>query len=202
MPDSKLRIYDVGKKAAPVDAFPYCCHLISWEKEQVSGESLEAARVACNKFFGKRNAKDSFHMRIRVHPHHVLRFNKMLTCAGADRLQTGMRGAFGKPMGLAARVSIGQVLMSVRCKDSVRDTAHEALRRSKFKFPGRQKIVESRNWGFTGIPKSDYLAWKAEGRLRNKGVHVEVLGRRGPLTERKEGEIFDTPARIGAVAQH
>merc|ERR1712141_532775 len=34
-------------------------------------------------------------LRIRVHPFHVLRINKMLSCAGADRLQTGMRGAFG-----------------------------------------------------------------------------------------------------------
>ncbi|RWW34088.1 hypothetical protein GW17_00001178, partial [Ensete ventricosum] len=40
------------------------------------------------------------------HPFHVLRINKMLSCAGADRLQTGMRGAFGKPQGTCARVSI------------------------------------------------------------------------------------------------
>ena len=45
----------------------------------------------------KHTAKDQFHIRIRVHPFHVLRINKMLSCAGADRLQTGMRGAFGKP---------------------------------------------------------------------------------------------------------
>ncbi|KAI5390249.1 60S ribosomal protein L10 [Lathyrus oleraceus] len=48
---------------------------------------------------------------------HVLRINKMLWCAGADRLQTGMRGAFGKPLGIRARVAIGQLLLSVRCKD-------------------------------------------------------------------------------------
>ncbi len=54
----------------------------------------------------------------QVHPFHVLRINKMLSCAGADRLQTGMRGAFGKAQGTAARVAIGQVLMSIRCKDT------------------------------------------------------------------------------------
>ena len=42
----------------------------------------------------------------------------MLSCAGADRLQTGMRGAYGKPQGLVARVKIGQPLMSIRIKDS------------------------------------------------------------------------------------
>ena len=37
----------------------------------------------------KHAGKDAFHLRIRVHPFHVLRINKMLSCAGADRLQTG-----------------------------------------------------------------------------------------------------------------
>ncbi|KAL8471559.1 hypothetical protein ACS0TY_028987 [Phlomoides rotata] len=32
--------------------------------------------------------KNAFHLRVRVHPFHVLRINKMLSCAGADRLQT------------------------------------------------------------------------------------------------------------------
>eukprot|EP00957_Ditylum_brightwellii_P176937 13477713-Ditylum_brightwellii.AAC.1 len=63
----------------------------------------------------------------------------MLSCAGADRLQTGMRHAYGKPQGTAARVAIGQPIMSVRSKDSYQAAITEALRRAKFKFPGRQK---------------------------------------------------------------
>ncbi len=88
----------------------------------------------------KHTAKDQFHIRIRVHPFHVLRINKMLSCAGADRLQTGMRGAFGKPQGTVARVRIGQPLMSVRTHDKHKASVIEALRRTKFKFPGRQKV--------------------------------------------------------------
>ena len=57
-----------------------------------------------------------------------------------------MRGAFGKPFGVCARVAIGQILLSIRCKDNHGVVAEEALRRVKFKFPGRQKIVASRNW--------------------------------------------------------
>ena len=67
----------------------------------------------------------------------------------ADRLcsaQTGMRGAFGKPQGTCARVAIGQILLSIRCKDVHSPQSQEALRRAKFKFAGRQKIVVSRNW--------------------------------------------------------
>jgi large subunit ribosomal protein L10e len=67
-------------------------------------------------------------MRVRVHPYHVLRINKMLSCAGADRLQTGMRGAFGKPIGLAARVAINQVIFSVRTKENAKAHAIEAFR--------------------------------------------------------------------------
>ena len=89
----------------------------SWEKEQVTSEALEAARIAANKYMVKNAGKDTFHLRVRVHPFHVLRINKMLSCAGADRLQTGMRGAFGKPQGVCARVAIGQILLSIRCKD-------------------------------------------------------------------------------------
>ena len=58
---------------------------MSVEKEQLSSEALEAARVACNKYMVKNAGKDAFHLRIRVHPWHVLRINKMLSCAGADR---------------------------------------------------------------------------------------------------------------------
>lgn len=49
-----------------------------------------------------------------------------------------MRGAFGKPTGLVARVEIGQILFSVRTKDSAKAGAIESLRRAKYKFPGRQ----------------------------------------------------------------
>jgi ribosomal protein L16/L10AE len=94
--------------------------LRSWEKENISSEALEAARIAANKYMVKNAGKDTFHLRVRVHPFHVLRINKMLSCAGADRLQTGMRGAFGKPQGTCARVSIGQILLSIRCKDGHR----------------------------------------------------------------------------------
>ena len=56
------------------------------------------------------------------------------------RLQTGMRGAYGKPQGLVARVNIGQIIASVRAKDQHKEQVIEALRRAKFKFPGRQKV--------------------------------------------------------------
>lgn len=83
--DAKIRIYDLGRKKAGVDEFPLTIHLVSDEYEQISSEALEAARIAANKYIVKTTGKDSFHLRIRIHPYHVIRINKMLSCAGADR---------------------------------------------------------------------------------------------------------------------
>ena len=143
--DAKIKIFDLGRKKAKVDEFPLCIHLVSDEWEQISSEALEAGRICANKYLVKHCGKDAFHMRVRPHPFHVIRINKMLSCAGADRLQTGMRGAFGKPQGTVARVNIGQIIMSVRAKDGHKEKVVEALRRAKFKYPGRQKV--SLKWG-------------------------------------------------------
>merc|ERR1712215_344013 len=143
VPDPKIRIYDLGRKKADVRDMPLCVHLVSDEYEQLSSEALEAGRICANKYLVKHCGKDQFHLRMRPHPFHVVRINKMLSCAGADRLQTGMRGAFGKPQGLVARVNIGQPLMSVRARENSKEAVVEALRRAKFKFPGRQKIYIS-----------------------------------------------------------
>ena len=53
MPDPKIRIFDCGNKKASVDQFPFVAHLVSDEKEQISSNALEAARVACNKYLIK-----------------------------------------------------------------------------------------------------------------------------------------------------
>ncbi|KAG7531470.1 hypothetical protein FFLO_04330 [Filobasidium floriforme] len=181
VPDPKIRIFDLGRKRASVDDFPFCAHLVSDEYEQISSEALEAARICCNKYIVKTSGKDSFHLRVRAHPFHIVRINKMLSCAGADRLQQGMRGAWGKPYGCVARVNIGQIILSVRCKESNKAVVLEALRRSRYKFPGRQKIIISKKWGFTDVNKEEYLNLKAEKRCIQDGAYVQYVKPKGPL---------------------
>merc|ERR1711861_11039 len=181
VPDPKIRIYDAGMKKYSVDAFPACVHLVSFEKEQVSSESLEAGRIAANKYMVKNAGKDNFHLRVRLHPYHVLRINKMLSCAGADRLQTGMRGAFGKPQGWVARCMINQIIYSVRTRPQFEDAAFEALRRAKFKIPGRQYIVSSANHGFSKLTRDKYQEMKEAGHLIKDGVNVKPCYGKGPL---------------------
>merc|ERR1712134_109626 len=175
-----------GRKKAGVDEFPLCIHMVSNEYEQLSSEALEAARICANKYMVKFCGKDSFHIRVRVHPFHVLRINKMLSCAGADRLQTGMRGAFGKPQGTVARVNIGEPLMSIRARDAHKEHVIEALRRAKFKFPGRQKIYVSSKWGFTKWPRADYEKMREERRLIPDGVNVQYIPNHGKLSYWKQ----------------
>jgi len=147
----------------------------------LSSEALEAGRICANKYITKMAGKDAFHLRVRVHPFHVIRINKMLSCAGADRLQTGMRGAFGKPTGTVARVDIGQIIFSVRTKEGNRPVVIEALRRAKYKFPGRQKIIISKKWGFTKLSRDDYIEQRQAGLLKPDGAYVKYLSNKGPL---------------------
>ena len=184
VPDPKIRNFDIGKRRADVDEFPVTLHVVSRELEQISSEALEAARIQANKYMVKKANKEAFHMRIRAHPFHVCRINKMLSCAGADRLQTGMRQSYGKPYGVCARVRIGQILPSMRTKDVFVPQVQEALRRAKMKFPGRQIVVMSKYWGFTDILRTEYEGLKAAGKLENRGIHAKVIAGKGIINHK------------------
>ena len=58
----------------------------------------------------------------------------------------------------------------------------EALRRSKFKFSGRQKIFVSKKWGFTKWDRDEYNEMREDGRLKLDGVNVKYMPSHGPLS--------------------
>jgi large subunit ribosomal protein L10e len=62
-----------------------------------------------------------------------------------------------------------------------RATAIEALRRSQYKFPGRQKIIVSKNWGFTPLRRDEYVKLRQEGRVKEDGAYVQFLSNHGKL---------------------
>ncbi|CAN1243252.1 60S ribosomal protein L10-2 [Linum perenne] len=43
-----------------------------------------------------------------------------------------------------------------------------------FKFPGRQKIIVSRKWGFTKFNRADCVKLKQENRIMPNGVNAKV----------------------------
>ena len=89
--------------------YDYKLELLTTERIQIRHNALESARLAANKTMA-RAGEASFFSSLRVYPHVLLRENKMIATAGADRLQEGMRRAFGKSTGLAARMRSDQVI--------------------------------------------------------------------------------------------
>ncbi|KRH94419.1 60s ribosomal protein L10 [Pseudoloma neurophilia] len=180
VPDPRIRIHDAGNKKAGVMEFPKLVYIKSLEKEQISAEALETARISANKYMFTNAGKDSYHYRIMIHPYNVLRINKMLSCAGADRLQTGMRGAFGKPYGLCARVEINQRILAIRTKEQYVKHAVEALRRAKHKFPGKYEVVVSTEHGFSQIQSDQFNNLMEKGLLLDRTDHVHIIREKGP----------------------
>nr|XP_025864856.1 60S ribosomal protein L10-like [Vulpes vulpes] len=109
----------------------------------------------------------------------------LTSCYLQSRLQTGMRGAFGKLQGTVARVHIGQVIMPIRTKLQNKEHVIEALRRAKFKFPGHQKIHISKKRGFTKFNVDEFEDMVAEKRLIPDGWGIKYIPNRGPLDKWK-----------------
>uniref|UniRef100_A0A8D2BC40 Ribosomal protein L10e/L16 domain-containing protein n=1 Tax=Sciurus vulgaris TaxID=55149 RepID=A0A8D2BC40_SCIVU len=164
----------------PTQCYQYCKNQ-PYPKSCFRRGVPDGACICANKYMVKSCGKDGFHIRVRLHPFHVIRINKMLPCAGADKLQTGMQGAFGKPQGTVARVHVGQVIMSIRTKLQNKEHVIEALCRAKFKLPVRQKIHISKKWGFTKFNADEFEDMVAEKRLIPDGCGVKYIPSHGPL---------------------
>jgi len=136
-PNSKIARFTTGKHR---DDYDYKVQLISLGKVQIRHNALEASRVAASKkvtLVGEEN----FYLVVRTYPHIILRENKMIATAGADRLQEGMRKAFGKPIGLAARVYVGTVVMEISVMAEHLDKAKAAMKAASTKLPMLTKTV-------------------------------------------------------------
>jgi large subunit ribosomal protein L10e len=93
-----------------------------------------------------------------------------------------MRHAFGKPLGCAARVNIGQIIYTLRCRNGLEDKAVEAFRRASYKFAGTQRIAVSNKWGFTPYTIEKYEELKSKDLIINRGSHIKIKNGHGPIT--------------------
>ena len=131
VPGSKIVHFDMGNLK---DEFSVSISIVAKESCQIRHSAIEAARITANKFLADLG-RLNYHFKIRIYPHHVLRENKQATGAGADRVSQGMRCAFGKAVGTAARVKAGQKLMTVEVEPVNFLKAKEALRKAGHKLP-------------------------------------------------------------------
>src|SRR4030066_1812319 len=114
--------------------------LIALERAQIRHSALEAARVATNRILMDKLLND-YYMNVHPYPHIILRENKMIFGAHADRLQQGMRRSFGRTIGTAARIEPDQTLIIVRVKASAIETAKKSLKRGSAKLPIPCRII-------------------------------------------------------------
>ncbi|KAA0007424.1 MAG: 50S ribosomal protein L16 [Thermoplasmata archaeon] len=132
VPNPRISQFDLGNLTAE---FPVEVTLFAKEKCNILHRALEAARIAANRYIVSKAGKSNYRMKIRVYPHVVVRENKQATGAGADRVSQGMRKAYGKPVGTAARVKEGQKLITIWTTPENVQFAKEALRRANAKLP-------------------------------------------------------------------
>jgi large subunit ribosomal protein L10e len=131
VPASRLTQFVIGNKTAK---FPVQLSLTSDEKCQMRHNALESARISANKALEKNIGSANYCLHIRVYPHIVIRENKQATGAGADRVSQGMRRAYGKPVGTAARVKMNQILMTLDTTEQYFTPAKAALRKASMKL--------------------------------------------------------------------
>lgn len=130
-----MRFYTGNRSAAETGDFQVVLELRADDSCQIRHTALEAARVICNSTIRNESGEMGYALRIHTFPHHVLRENKQATGAGADRVSQGMRCAFGKNVGTAARVKRGQRVISLHCNSQSFLTAKDALRKASMKLP-------------------------------------------------------------------
>ena len=138
VPGSKLQTFEMGK---PKENYTLHVSLVSTKPVQIRHNALEAARVAANKFLTDAIGQENFYMKVAVYPHHVLRENAMATGAGADRYQSGMRLAFGRPVGVAAQVRPNQKLFIVQSVAGKYTEVKRAFKIACSKLPVPCKVV-------------------------------------------------------------
>jgi len=135
-PNSKVARFTTGKAS---DDYDFIIRLVSEGRVQIRSNAIESARVAANKKLAVLGEENYF-LLVKTYPHLILRENKLIATAGADRLQEGMRKAFGKPIGRAARVEIGQTILELGVKAENLAKGKEAMEAASSKLPMKTHV--------------------------------------------------------------
>jgi len=121
-------------------SYPYTVSLVSKVDHQIRHNALESARLIINRNLTKLIGKTGYLFQLRLYPHQVLRENKMLSGAHADRLQTGMAHSFGKTVGLAAQVKKDRAVFSISVNKNHLEFAKTSMKKSMARLPGQYSI--------------------------------------------------------------
>jgi len=141
VPPQKIVKFEMGKgKVYHSGKLPYVLTVVSQEKVQIRHNAFEACRQYINKKLDREFGGHYFY-KVIPFPHHVQRENRMLTGAGADRMQTGMQLSYGKSMGKAAilKKNSNIFLMAVSTEKGAL-FVRKVIKQVNSKLPGKIRI--------------------------------------------------------------
>lgn len=136
LPHRHLNQFAMGTKKSDYNVV---LGLVAEEDVIVRDNSLESARQAVNRYLEK-TAQGNYYLVVVQYPHHVIRENRMVATAGADRIQQGMRRSFGKPTSRAARIYKGRPVFIVSTYKQFLEKAKESLLKAPKKMSGAYKV--------------------------------------------------------------
>jgi large subunit ribosomal protein L10e len=124
--------------------YPIILSIHTKDRIQLRDNAIESVRQYLHRFMTEIIGKD-YYFEVTVYPHHILRENKMITGAGADRMQTGMALSFGASMGRAALVKKNERIMIIGVLNQKNETEVRKLLTSiKAKLPCQIAILTER----------------------------------------------------------
>jgi len=120
---------------------PHILTVVAEERAQIRDSALEACRQFVNKKLEKQLV-GNYVFQVIPFPHHIQRENKMLTGAGADRMQTGMQLAFGKSAGKAAIVNKNSPIFKFQiATPKAVQLVRKLVKQIKPKLPVKTKVL-------------------------------------------------------------
>ena len=141
VPPQKIVKFEMGKIRQYLNGkLPHVLTVTSAEKVQIRHNAFEACRQYINKKI-ETEFNGQYMLKVVPFPHHIQRENKMLTGAGADRMQTGMQLAFGKSAGKAAIVKEGgKIFIIALPNERAVAFTRKVIKQIKSKLPGKIRI--------------------------------------------------------------
>lgn len=142
VPEQKIVKFSMGtERLFREGKLPHKLTMVSNERVQIRHNALEACRQFINKKLEEKFVAQ-YLFKVIPFPHHIQRENKMLTGAGADRMQSGMQLAYGKTAGKAALLKQNSRIFSVFvANENSIAFVREIFKKIRAKLPCKTKII-------------------------------------------------------------
>jgi large subunit ribosomal protein L10e len=141
VPAQKIVKFTMGKtEMLRKGRLPHHLTVVTKENVQLRHNAMEACRQFINKKLEKEFGQN-YVFKIHPFPHHIQRENKMITGAGADRMQTGMQLSFGKATSKAAILKKGATIFTICLENQKAVTFIRAeIKKIKSKLPCKIRV--------------------------------------------------------------